>query len=224
MKYSRRQIGFAVGATLLASTANAQFGSLGGMLGGGGDKASGNIDTDVKNFLAKSVNIERTLNSAALAIVAAYANEADRAKLQGSLDEMKKTTDPKEAGAKFQEVSESTSAEMKKLTASSDLSAQTQNLSESKKKQIAVGVGNFLLGALQAKDLVPTGQTVMKGVSSNPMNITKVIPVKDALPRLASAMSLAADTIPQFIKVLQGANIKVPEVSSSSKTENIDSI
>jgi len=222
MKYSRRKIGFAVGATLLATTANAQFGSLGGLLGG--DKASGNIDTDVKNFLAKSVNIERTLNSAALAIVAAYANETDRAKLQGSLDEMKKTTDPKEAGAKFQEVSESTSAEMKKLTASSDLSAQTQNLSESKKKQIAVGVGNFLLGALQAKDLVPTGQTVMKGVSSNPMNIPKVIPVKDALPRLASAMSLAADTIPQFIKVLQGANIKVPEVSSSSKTENIDSI
>lgn len=224
MNISRRKIGLTVGATLVTSAANAQFGSLGGLLGGSGDKASGNIDTDVKSFLDKSISIERTLNSAALAIVAAYANETDRAKMQGSLDEMKKTTDPKEAGAKFQAVSESTSAEMKKLTASADLNTQTQNLSESKKKQIAIGVGNFLFGALQAKDLVPSGQSVIKGASSNPMNITKVLPVKDALPRLANAMSLAADTIPQFVKVLQGANIKVPEVSSSSKTESFDSI
>lgn len=224
MNLSRRKIGLTVGVTLMAGAANAQLGGLGSLLGGSGDKASGNIDTDVKSFLDKSITIERTLNSAALAIVAAYANETDRAKMQGSLDEMKKTTDPKEAGAKFQAVSESTSAEMKKLTAGSDLTTQTQNLSEAKKKQIAIGVGNFLFGALQAKDLVPSGQSVMKGVSSNPMNVTKVIPVKDALPRLANAISLAADTIPQFVKVLQGANIKIPEVSSSSKTESIDSI
>jgi hypothetical protein len=223
MKLSRRQMTIAAAVTLLTGTAQAQFGNLGGMLGGGG-KASGDVDTDVKAFLGKSINIEKTLNAAALAIVAAYASEADRAKLQGSLDEINKATDPKEADAKFQAVSESTSAEMKKLAASSDLSTQTQGLSAAKQKQVAVGVGNFLWGALQAKDLVPTGQAVMKGVSGNPMNITKVIPVKDALPRLVNAMSLAADTIPQFVKVMQGANIKVAEVSSSSKEEKIESL
>ena len=115
MKITRRDISLAAGASVVANLAHAQLG-LGSLLGGGSDKGSGNIDTDVKSFLDKSINIEKTMYSAQLAIVAAYASEVDRAKMQGSLDEMKKTTDPKEAGAKFQEVSESSSAEMKKLS------------------------------------------------------------------------------------------------------------
>jgi len=221
MKLSRRKIGTVLGAAFVTGAAHAQFGAL---LGGGGDKGSGNIETDVKNFLDLSVNIERTLYSASLAIIAAFQSEEERAKSQASLEEIKKSTDPKEAGARFQAVSESTSAQMKKLSASTDLADKTKNLSEAKQKQVAVGVGNFLLGALQAKDLLPSGQAVMKGVSSNPMNITKVIPVKDALPRLASAISLAADTIPQFVKVLQGANISVPAPTSKSTAEPINEI
>jgi hypothetical protein len=113
---------------------------------------------------------------------------------------------------------------MKKLSASTDLAERTKNLSAEKQTQVAVGVGNFLIGALQAKDLLPSGQSVMKGVSSNPMNIAKVIPVKDALPRLANAISLASDTIPQFVKVLQGANISVPTPTAQSKPESLDTI
>ena len=221
MKLSRRKIGTVLGATMVASAAHAQFGAL---LGGSSDKGSGNIETDVKNFLDLSINIERTLYSASLAIIAAFQNEEERAKSQASLEEIKKSTDPKESGAKFQAVAESTSAQMKKLSASSDLAADVKNLSAAKQKQIAVGVGNFLLGALQAKDLLPSGQAVMKGASSNPMNITKVIPVKDALPRLASAIRLAGDTIPQFVKVLQGANISVPTPTSKSTAEPITEI
>jgi len=221
MKLSRRKIGTVLGAALVANVAHAQFGAL---LGGSGDKSSGNLDADVKSFLDLSVNIERTLNAASLAIVAAFQSEEDRAKSQASLDEMKKTTDPKEAGAKFQAVSESTSAELKKLSASNDLAAKTKNLSAAKQKQVAAGVGNFLIGALQAKDLLPTGQAVMKGASSNPMNISKVIPVKDALPRLANAISLASDTIPQFVKVLQGANISVPTPTATAKPVDLGQI
>ena len=221
MKLSRRKISTIFGVALIANTAHAQFGSL---LGGGDNKGSGNIDADVKNFLDLSINIERSLSLASLAIVAAFQSETDRAKSQATFDEVKKTTDPKEAGAKFQEVSESTSAQMKKLAASADLGEQTKNLSEAKKKQVAAGVYNFLLGALKAKDLVPTGSAILKGATSNPMNFTKIIPVKDAVPRLISAGSLAADTIPQFVKVLQGANISVPTPSVSSKEENVSSV
>jgi hypothetical protein len=223
MKITRRDISLAAGVSVVANLAHAQLG-LGSLLGGGSDKGSGNIDTDVKSFLDKSINIEKTMYSAQLAIVAAYASEVDRAKMQGSLDEMKKTTDPKEAGAKFQEVSESSSAEMKKLSSSADFADQTKNLSEAKQKQVATGVFNFLIGALQAKDLLPSGQAVMKSASSNPMNVTKVLPVKDALPRLGNAITLAGDVIPKFVNVLKGANIKVPESTSKSTPEPLTSI
>lgn len=219
---TRRQLSLLALAALAASPASAQLGGLlGGAKGGG---SSGNVDVEVKNFLGKSMRIESTLNKAAVAIVAAYASEKDRAKLQASLDELGKQTDPKEAGAKFQEVSESTSAELKKLAASSDLTDRTKGLSEARQQQLLKGIGNFLLGALQAKDLAPTGQNVLSAAGANPMNLGKVLPVKDALPRLANAGTLAAQTIPQFVKVLQGANIKVPEVTTASKEESIDQL
>ena len=56
MKLSRRKIGTVLGAALVANVAHAQFGAL---LGGSGDKSSGNLDADVKSFLDLSVNIER---------------------------------------------------------------------------------------------------------------------------------------------------------------------
>jgi hypothetical protein len=228
MKNTRRQFAIGAGVIMMASAAKAQFGGLPGGLGGGNDKGndkgSGNIDTDVKTFLDKSIAIEKTLNAASLAIVGAYATESDRAQLQGKLDAINKLTEPKEASTQFQQVSESTSAEIKKLAAESDLSEKTKNLSAAKKKQLSAGIANFLLGALRAKDLVPTGQTVMKAVSGNPMSAGKVLPVKDALPRLGNAISLASDTLPQLIKVMKGANIKIPEVTATSKEETFKEI
>lgn len=220
---SKRKI--LVSLALLASFAlpvHAQFGSL---LGGGkSPSSSGNLDTEVKTFLDKSVRVEATISRAALAIVSAYAAEENRAKLQAQYDELNKLTDPKEAGAKFQAISESAGAEMKKLGAAQDLGDRTNQLSEEKKKQLSKAVGNYLLGALQAKDLVPSGQNVMQLAGSNPMAAGSVLPVKDALPRLANAGAMAGSALPNFVKALSGANVKVVEVSSSTKEESIDKL
>lgn len=213
MKLSRRKIGTFLGAAVIANVSQAQLPKLPGVGEKGG---GGNIDADVKNFLDLSINIEKTLLSSSLAIIAAYQSEEERAKSQASYAEVQKTTEAKEAGAKFQAISESNKANMEKLSASSDFAEKTKNLSEAKQKQVAAGVFNFLIGALQAKDLLPTGQSIMQGATSNPMNITKVIPIKDAIPRLSTAMNLASTTIPKFVKVLQGANISIPNATSKS--------
>lgn len=223
MKKERRKLALGIG--LMAVTpAHAQFGGLGGLLGGLSSGGGGDVDNQVKGFLDKSFNIEMTLNKALLAIIAAYANDEDRAKYQARFQELGKVTDPKEAGAKFQEIASSSGADAKKLAAESDLEGRTKQLTAEKQKQVARGVVNFLLGALQAKDVVPMAQAIMQSVSSNPLALPKVIPVKDALPRLVNAISLAASTLPQFLKVLRGANIQVTEVSASTKEEKIDSI
>jgi len=223
MKKERRIVTIGVG--LLAVTpAYAQLGGLGGLLGGRSSGGGGDVDSQVKAFLDKSFSIEMTVNKALLAIIAAYAKDEDRAKYQARFQELSKVTDPKEAGAKFQEIAPSSEADAKKLAAESDLEGRTKQLTADKQQQVAKGVVNFLLGALQAKDVVPMGQGIMQSVSSNPMAIPKVLPVKDALPRLANAMSLAASTLPQFVKVLKGANIQVPEVNVSTKEEKLDSV
>lgn len=224
MKFERRKLVIAVAAAA-ATPAFAQFGGLGSLLGGmGGGGGGGDIDGQVKAFLDKSIKIEVTLNKSLLAITAAYSKDEERAKKQALFADLGKQTDPKEAGAKFQEAYTSNEAEAKKLAQSSDLADQTAKLSADKQQQVAKGVVNFLLGALQAKDVVPMGQGIMKSVSSNPMGITKIAPVADAVPRLAGAISLAASTIPQFVNVLRGAKVSVPEVSGGSSEQKIESI
>jgi hypothetical protein len=223
MKIERRNLVVAVAAAS-ATPAFAQFGGLGGMFGGKSSGGGGDVDSQVKAFLDKIIKIEVTVNKALLAITAAYKSDEERAKSEEVLKSLGKQTDPKEAGAKFQEAYSSSEADTKKLSESSDLAERTKNLSAAKQQQVVKGVVNFLLGALQAKDVVPMGQSVLQSVSSNPMAITKVIPIKDAVPRLTSAVSLAATTIPKFVNVLRGANIQVPEVSGSTKEEALDSL
>lgn len=211
---------------LLAAVAMPASAQFGGLLGGskGGSTATADVDGEVKTFLDKSLRIEQTVNKAALAIIAAYASEEDRAKLQAQFDAVGKQTDPKEANAVFQKTYESSEAALKKLAASEDLADRTAKLSADKQAQVAKGLANFMLGAMQAKDLAPTGQNVMKAAGTNPMNLGKVVPVKDALPRLGNAASLAGSTLPKLVQVLRGANVKVAEVSATSKEEQINAI
>ncbi len=195
---------------------------LGDLLGGGAKPGSGDIDTQLKTFLGTSMRVESTVNKAALAIVAAYASEEERAKLQTRFDEINKLTDPKEAGATFQAIHESSDAAIKKLAASDNLADLTSKMSIAKKRQLAKGVGNFMLGATQAKSLAPSGQALLKSAGTNPVNFCKLLPVKDALPRLVNAGTLAGNSLPQLIKALQGANVQVANISSSSREAPMD--
>lgn len=165
-----------------------------------------------------------TSSKGALAIVAAYASEENRAKYQSMFSDIGKQTDPKEAGAKFQAVQESTDAELKKLSESNDLEAKTKAMSAEKQKLLAMGVGNFLLAALQGKDLLPSGQSLVSAAASNPMDIPKVAPVKDALQRLGNAVSLAGASIPKLVNALKGANVSVVPATATSKEEPITAI
>ncbi|MGQ5462143.1 hypothetical protein ACT80S_11025 [Ramlibacter sp. MAHUQ-53] len=209
----------------VALTAAPAFAQFGGLLGGArGGSGGGNVDADVAAFLTKSFNIEKTLSKAYLAIAAAYLKEGELAKTRTLFEEVGKLTEPKEAGAKFQEVQQSALAELKRLGESKDLEAQTKALSAEKQQQVAKGVGNFLLGVFQSKDLVSTGQSLVSSVASNPMSVGKVLPVKDSLTRLGRAAELAGATLPAFVNVLKGVNVSVAPASTSSTEEKVDSI
>lgn len=220
MKNTRRNI---VLGSLAAASVPA-FAQFGGLLGGGKSAGGGNFDADLKSFMEKSFSIEMTASKAALAIAAAFAKEEDRAKFQSLFSDIGKQTDPKEAGAKFQAVQETADAEIKKIAASQDLEAQTKSLSAEKQKLLAKGVGNYLLAVFKGKDILSSGQSLMSSVASNPMNIAKAAPVKDALSRLGNAASLAGSALPKLVKALQGANVSVVSASASASEEKIDSI
>ena len=91
------------------------------------------------------------------------------------------------------------------------------SLDEKKKRQVADGLFNFGIGVLQATPLVKNAQEIVQSVSTNPMQLPKVIPVKDAIPLLQKVLADGTGTIATLIKVAKGANIEVKQVTESSK-------
>jgi hypothetical protein len=224
MKNDRRKFVVAGLAGLgMAAASVPAFAQLGGLLSGRGG-GGGDIDSQVKGFLDRSVRIETTVSRALLAITTAYQTDEVRAEKQALFDRVGTTTDPKEHGAVAGDIYKSEAATLSELAQSKDLAEKTKNLTAEKQQQVAKGVVNILLGVLQARDLIPSGQNIMQGLASNPLAAPKVVPVKDALPRLGNSVSLVGKTIPAFVKALQGANIQVPSVTASTKQEDISEL
>ena len=182
------------------------------------------MDADINNFMVNSFNVEKTASRAYLAIAGAFASEAERAKLQSLFSDVNSLTNPQESGAKLQEVIETTDAAIKRASEEKNLDAQVKSMSADKQKQLAVGVGNLLLAAFQGSDLLKTGQSIVSGVGANPMAVTKLPPLKNALTRLGKAVSTAGSAMPKLVNALKGANVSVVPASSTSKEEKVDSV
>jgi hypothetical protein len=209
----------------LSGTAMAQFGGLGSMMGGSKSNASsGNIDADVKGFLEKSHVVNKLSAIALVAISAAYDKDSDMAGAQAKIAKLNSVTDPKEQQALVAEVQKTEGAKVAQLAQASDLADQTKSLSQEKQKLVGAAVSNFLIAGLRATELGKSGQGIVQGAAGNPMAITKIVPVKDALPLLGDAAGNATKVMPKFVDVLRGANVDVPKVTADSKEVAITSI
>lgn len=214
-------------STLLASLlafssvpAMAQFGGLGALSGAAKGGDAGDVDGQVKGFVQKSNDINGLVFTSLKTINAAYASDEEAAKIAEEVKAFNASTDPKERAAKVAEAQKTEGAKLAELTKSADAQEKTKNLSKEKQQRVLASVSNFMVAALRAAELSKSGQSIVQSVSANPMSIGKVLPVKDALPILADAAKTSADVIPGFIKVLQGANLKVAKVDANTKVED----
>lgn len=209
------------GVLAVSAPASAQFGGLGSALGGGKSEAKGDIDGQVKSFMEQSGTTYKLVYNSLKAVEAAYATAEKAAKIQEEVAAFNKSTDPKEQQAKAAEALKTDGALVAELAQSKTAQEDTKNLSKDKQKLLMAGVSNFTIAALGAGNLGKTGGDIVKSVSSNPMSMGKVMPVKDALPILADTVSVSGKLLPALLKVMKGANLSVPEVKAESKPADL---
>lgn len=212
---------------MAANAAHAQFGGLGNMLGaatgtGSSGSTGGDIAGDISNFVTKSAVLSAISSRSVTAINAAFSSEEQIAAKRATLLGIEQITDPKEKQAKTAALYESESAEAKRRYESGEMEKSIGGLDAGKKKQIGAALLNFGIGALQAVDLTKSGQNMVQKASGNPMNFTKLLPVKDAMPLLGKVASDAGGFFLGMVKLAKGANISVPEVKADSKVVNIE--
>jgi hypothetical protein len=210
---------------MAAGSAHAQLGGLGGMLGGGNKAnagASGDIAADVNTFVNKSAALSLMSGRAVMAINAAFASDTELAEKRAKLVSLANITNPKEQLAKMEEVYKSEKAQAQSLLDSGEMEKRMGTLSEEKKKMIGAALLNFGIGSLQAVELTKSGQALVQSAASNPMNLTKVGPVKDALPLLGKVAGDSGSFLVGVAKVARGANITVQAPKVDSKPAPIE--
>jgi hypothetical protein len=204
---------------LAAGAANAQLGGLGSLMGSAksGSNSGGDIGADVSAFVLKSAALSALAGQSVTAINAAFSNDEQLAAKRAKLANAEAVTDPKERAAKFAELYKSEQAEAQALLDSGEMEKRIGALSSEKKKMIGNALLNFAIGSLQAVDLTKSGQSLLQKAGANPMNLTKIVPVKDALPLLGKVASDTGSFFVGVAKVAKGANISVPKVTAESK-------
>ena len=200
-----------------AGTAQAQLGGLGGLLGGAKSSSSGDIGASVGTFVSQSAVLGALTSQSLLAINSAFMSKEDSAVIKAELNAINKLTDAGEKNVRTKQLYESQSAETKRLLDSGDMKGRMATLDADGRKQIGNALLNFAIGGLQAVELSKTGQALVGQAGANPMNLTKIMPVKDTLPLLGKVVSDSGGIIAGVAKLAQGAKIDVPKVTASSK-------
>jgi cytochrome c556 len=206
-----------------ANAANAQLGGLGSMLGSAkaGASTGGDIGADVGAFVTKSAALSELAGRSVTAINAAFASDQEIEEKRARLAQLNSITDPKEKQAKFAEMYNSEQAKAQTMLDSGEMEKRIGTLSGDKKKMIGQALLNFGIGSLQAIELTKSGQSLIQKVGMNPMNLQKIVPVKDALPLLGKVAGDAGSFFVGVAKLAKGANISVPSVKADTKPAEI---
>ena len=224
MKTIRKTIAFAA-CLMAAGTAHAQLGglgSLGSALGIGKNASAGaDVSSDVKGFIQRSVLLSEMTSRSLAAINSAFATDTEIEKKRAALAAINQITDPKEKQARYAELYKSESAETQRLLESGEMEQRIGTLDGEKKQQVGNALVNFGIGSLQAVVLTRDGQAIVAKTSANPMDLHKVIPVKDVLPVLAKVASDSGGFVLGVAKLAKGANIEVPAVKADSKPVDV---
>ncbi|MEF9928820.1 MAG: hypothetical protein RR983_17895 [Massilia sp.] len=200
-----------------AGAAQAQLGGLGGLLGGAKSSSGGDIGASVGTFVNQSAVLGALTSQSLVAINSAFMSKEDSAVIKAELNAINKLTDPGEKNVRTKQLYESQSAETKRLLDSGDMKGRMATLDADGRKQIGNALLNFGIGGLQALELTKTGQALVGQAGANPMNLTKIMPVKDTLPLLGKVVSDSGGIIAGVVKLAQSAKIDVPKVTASSK-------
>jgi hypothetical protein len=221
---------FAASACLLAvNAAHAQLSALSGLAASLGGMVSGatgigvpDAGYDVDGFVRKSAELSEVASRAVTAINAAFATDEQLTAKRAALAAIALVADPKARQARYAELYAAESAETKRLLDSGEMEQRMARLDSDKKKLIGQALLNFALGSLQAVELGKHGHALVQQAGISPIELVRILPVKDAIPMLGKVAVDATGFVGGVVKLARAANISVPEARAGAAPVNLN--
>lgn len=198
----------------IATNASAQFGlpSL------GGSKPSGGADVGelVTKFNAQNALISSAVANSLEQIIAALGDKTLIATEKEKYEAIQKVTDPQEKAKQEGTLIKEAAGEAQKLLDSKDAQEKMKNLAPQMQQKVAKAIFNVGVAALQVPGMLDTGKKAIEAVGSNPMQISKVIPIKDGVALFADALPKMVQIGSSGVKLLQDVKVKAETPSASA--------
>jgi hypothetical protein len=202
------------------SSANAQFGGMGGMLGGGKSSGGGDVGVLADEFNRDASAINEVVSYSLLQIVAALGDKTQIANVKAVADNLSKTTDPKEKGSLQGTTVKDTAAVAEGLLKSADAKSKVEKMAPEMQQKVAKSIFAVGVASLRIPALMDKGKKIIEGVGSNPMNISKALPVKDGLAVFAAALPKMPSILTTGLQLMRDVKVDPGNPAADSKLES----
>jgi hypothetical protein len=215
----------AASCMMAMTCAHAQFSSLGALASVGASMltgtSTGDVGSDVDCFVNKSAALSALAGKSVAAINAAFATQEQLAAKRAALAAIEQLADPKARQAMYAELYKAESAETRRLLDSGEMERRMRELDSDRKQMIAQALFNFAVGSLQAVELGRDGQALVARAGMNPMELIRIVPVKDAIPLLGKVALDAGGFFVGVARLARGADIAVPDARAGASPADI---
>lgn len=184
--------------------AMAQFGSL----LGGSSNSSASVSPEA--FLSSAAAAEKLMNNSVTLLSRSLTSKEKAAELEAQRKAANETTNAAEREAKLTEVKKSELAALNEAMSNSQIEADVKKVSGKQREEMGAAAFNFMLALLQDKALVDQGKGLVSSLSSNPMNISKVGGIKDAVGSLSNQISAASNLAGKMPAIFTAVGVKAP--------------
>jgi len=186
------------------------LGNLG--IGGAGGSASASPSTggNPDEFIKTAMSAENLMNASVTQLVQSLASKKAAADIDATLKTANTTTDAKEKQAKQLEVKKSQDAALNEALNNTDLKDKIQKMDSIQRKALGAAAFNFSLALLQDKSLSDQSKDLIAGMSSNPMNVSKLGDVKNLASSVTNQLSSASKVAGKMPEIFTAVGVKAP--------------
>lgn len=204
--------GAAVACCIIVGVAQAQLGGLGALkkLGGSSDtadSAGGDITAQVAQFNDQAAVMRETVFYALMQVKVAFATKEEIAKAREQQSQIEKITDPKERASRQGSVIKEDAAAVQEKFKAADVDAKLKNMKPEMQKAVGDALLSVAIATLNAPDLLNRANGIIQSAASNPMNLTKVAPVKDGAVMLKEVAQNLPGLVSTGFKLMAKVNV-----------------
>jgi hypothetical protein len=178
----------------IATSASAQF-SLPGGLGGGKSSGGGeDVGVLVEKFNTQNFLISKVVAFSLEQIIGALGDKETIAQERAKYESIEKETNPQEKAKKEGQLIKDSAAQAQKLLDSNESKEKIKNMSPEMQKKVSKAILSVGIAGLQIPGMIDTGKKAIEAAGSNPMQLPKVLPLKDGV-------AVFIDTLPKIVKI-----------------------